>query len=275
MARSNLSPRTHAIGYDLHGSGAHGDRRALFLHGFLGCRQDWQAATAGCGDDFAILSVDLPGHGDSPIISDAWPGLEASGESVIVLLDHLGWDVVDVVGYSLGGRLALHLAVHYPDRIDRIIVESASPGLRTAQERELRREQDETLAKKLERTPYSEWLREWYQQPLFESLCSRREEFNLMYERRLKADPTGLAWSLRHMGLGVQESLWDSLPSIRRQVLFIVGELDRKFCRTASEMASLCTNSEVAIFENCGHTVHFEQPRAYIDRMKQFLFQGR
>ena len=230
---------------------------------------------AGCVDDFGCLSVDLPGHGNSPIISDARPGFAASEESVIELLDHLGWDVVDIVGYSMGGRLALHLAVHCPDRIDRVVVESTSPGLRSEQERELRRKQDETLAKKLELVPYGEWLREWYQQPLFESLCGRREEFNLMYERRLKADPTGLAWSLRHMGLGVQESLWDTLPSIRRQVLFVAGELDFKFCRIAREMASLCANSEVTVFENCGHTVHFEQPRAYIERMKQFLIQGR
>ncbi|MBD3258189.1 2-succinyl-6-hydroxy-2,4-cyclohexadiene-1-carboxylate synthase [candidate division GN15 bacterium] len=246
----------------------------LFLHGFIGRGDDWDSIAGNFEDDYAILTVDLPGHGGSYPLADSDPAhfsMSGCGSLLTGLIDHYEINTCHVIGYSMGARLALYLATHHADRFRRFVIESGSPGLRTESEREERRRRDAELAKGLKATPMEEFLKQWYSQPLFSSLDQRSDTFREMLRRRLEINSDGLALSLEHMGTGAQPPLWDRLPQVDPKVLFIAGELDRKFYRLAAEMAHLCPNGELAIIAGAGHNVHVEQPELYREQLLSFL----
>jgi 2-succinyl-6-hydroxy-2,4-cyclohexadiene-1-carboxylate synthase len=185
-------------------------------------------------------------------------------------MDHLGITQTHLVGYSMGGRLALYLLCHYRHRFNRAVIESASPGLKSETERQERRDHDEQLARRLESEPFEQFLNFWHQKPIFSTLNHESPQFGAMLTRRLGSDPGGLARSLRYMGTGSQPSLWGELSGLDR-TLFIVGEYDTKYQAIAAEMASLCAGARTAIIGDAGHNVHFEQPDAYCGAVRQFL----
>jgi len=170
----------------------------------------------------------------------------------------------------MGGRLALYLALHYPERFTRIVLESASPGLLSASERAERREHDRALAEKLAGTDLAEFLAEWYANPLFESM-KKDERSHAMLERRLRNDAAGLAKSLLFMGTGTQPSLWGELESNKIPLLLLAGEFDVKFKRIAERMKESCPHSEVKIAPGCGHNIHFENPELFAAILEEFL----
>jgi 2-succinyl-6-hydroxy-2,4-cyclohexadiene-1-carboxylate synthase len=182
-------------------------RTLLFLHGFMGSLHDWGETVHGLPQYRCILP-DLAGHGRSVVCNapDHWtmPGACAL---LIGLADDLGVRTWTPIGYSMGGRLALYLATRYPDRCDRLVIESASPGLPSRQEREQRQRWDEARASELESWDFSRFLTTWYSQPLFETLTRDRDRFLRILERRQRNDPLALARSMRGMGTGAQPSL--------------------------------------------------------------------
>jgi len=110
----------------------------LFLHGFMGSSADWTGVTAALADACHSLAVDLPGHGASTGLADAFYTMEGAAKALLDLLDGRGIERCAVVGYSMGGRLALYFAMRFPERCRALFLESASPGLATAQERTAR-----------------------------------------------------------------------------------------------------------------------------------------
>lgn len=246
----------------------------LFLHGFLGCGEDWTAMAGHFESEYALLTVDLPGHGGSHQLADSDPSpysMAGCAAQLGHLLDRYEIETCHAVGYSMGSRLALYLAVNHADRFDHVVIESGSPGLKTEAEREERRRRDAELARDLTSGPLDNFLDRWYNQPLFATLDQTGESFRLMRERRLTNTPEGLALSLEHMGTGAQPSLWEALSSVLSRVLFIAGEKDRKFYRLAAEMAHLCPHGELAIIAGAGHNVHVEQPELYRAQVVPFL----
>ncbi|MBU0982518.1 MAG: 2-succinyl-6-hydroxy-2,4-cyclohexadiene-1-carboxylate synthase [candidate division Zixibacteria bacterium] len=245
----------------------------LYLHGFLGCGEDWSDVALRIGSQFSHLTVDLPGHGPHP--QDAAPdySMATSAQHLIRLLDHLRLDSCDVVAYSMGGRLALYLAVHFPDRFRRLVVESSSPGLKTVEERTERCRRDNQLADSLEKQSFELFLNMWYGQPLFATMDRTGDRFASLIGRRRRGKPLALARSLRDMGTGAQPSLWNRLTELAMPILFLAGEKDRKFSRLAADMAHLCPQGELAILAEAGHNVHFEQPERLADEIRRFLTQ--
>lgn len=248
------------------------DRPALLLlHGFLGCKEDWQEIAPALSSDHFVIAVDLPGHGESVEgFSERDCGMDGCSEMLIDLLDSLQVGRCSVVGYSMGGRLALHFAVHHPDRCRAVVLESASPGLRTETERAARRTHDEALAKRLLTDNFERFLNDWYAQPLFAPL-RKFARFGELLARRSKNDPHSLALSLRQMGTGAQPSLWDELQKFDIPMLLLTGALDVKFTRIAQEMAAICPRSRTDAFPGAGHTLHFEAPDRYIAAVQHFL----
>ncbi|NEO28745.1 MAG: 2-succinyl-6-hydroxy-2,4-cyclohexadiene-1-carboxylate synthase, partial [Kamptonema sp. SIO4C4] len=175
-----------------------------------------------------------------------------------------------LVGYSMGGRIALYLALHFPQYFPKVILESASPGLATAAEREKRRNRDEQLAQQLETIPFADFLTRWYNNPLFASL-KPHPQFSSMYQRRLNNSPSHLAYSLRYCGTGVQPSLWDKLSQLSQPLLLLVGEQDQKFLGINQKISQHCPTAQLQVIKNCGHNIHLETLHSFSYTVQQFL----
>jgi 2-succinyl-6-hydroxy-2,4-cyclohexadiene-1-carboxylate synthase len=244
----------------------------LFLHGFLGCGGDWADTVAGLEAEYRCLVVDLPGHGRSPA-GDAPEdySMPRTAERLVELMRKLEARPWSVVGYSMGGRLALYLALARPEMVRQAVLESASPGLADAGDRATRRAADERWARTLESEPMDVFLRRWYAQEVFGSLRDRPDRLERLIVARRRNDPAGLARSLRGMGLGSQPSCWERLPECAAPVDLIVGEYDAKFRAVAAEMAARSPRCRVHIAAGCGHNVHFEDPDRYTRLLKGIL----
>lgn len=171
----------------------------------------------------------------------------------------------------MGGRLALYLTLTYAKRFNKVILESASPGLKTEIERKQRQADDLAVADKLRRTSLLDFLNDWYQQPLFDSLHDNPERFQTLLDRRLQNDQTGLARSLLQMGTGIQPSLWNRLGELQNDLLLIVGENDNKFREIGSEIASRTESARLLVMSGCGHNPHFENPDRFVEHVKNYL----
>ena len=252
-----------------------GDRKnssLLLLHGFLGCCHDWEEVMTGLSRSFHCLAVDLPGHGQTEVMGDdANYGMKRCAEGLIYLLDQLSIKRCHLIGYSMGGRLALYLTLTYPKRFDKVILESASPGLKTESERKQRHADDLVVAEKLQQTSLFSFMNDWYKQLLFESFQENQERFEELLERRLQNDRTGLVRSLLQMGTGIQPSLWDRLGELQNDLLLIVGENDNKFREIGDEIASRTESARLLVMSGCGHNPHFENPDRFVEQVRDFL----
>lgn len=243
----------------------------LFLHGFLGSSADWLDVTAALKDRFFCIAPDLPGHGASLGLSSGSYSFEGAARVAIRTLDELNVGRVTIVGYSMGGRLALYLALRRPERCAGLFLESASPGLESAAQRAARRAADEARARRLESGDLDRFLQDWYRQPLFSSLTRDEELRRRTIEARRRNDPEELARSLRGMGTGTQPSLWAELAGLRVPALAVAGALDPKFVGVSRRMAELCPSMRPLVVPEAGHNVQVEAPEAYLDLLKDFL----
>jgi 2-succinyl-6-hydroxy-2,4-cyclohexadiene-1-carboxylate synthase len=240
----------------------------LFLHGFMGDRHDFSDVIERLSNRFCCLSLDLPGHGQNIGLDNSQYRLTETAKSVIDLLDQLCIQQCFLVGYSMGGRLALYLTVHFPDRFLKVVLESASPGLKTEAERQERVRRDRQLAARLETEDFAEFLESWYAQPLWRST---KLDLQTLRNRRLQNQPLELSKSLRGMGTGVQPSLWQELAQMRVPLFLVVGQWDEKFVGINQEMRSICQMAQLTVMPECGHNVHWEQPQAFGKRLRSFL----
>ncbi len=254
----------------------------LFLHGFMGDRHEFKQAIAGLSKQFYCVAIDLMGHGQTHLIDQApqdtvivtkqeyYYTIQAIAYLVIKFLDFLRLDCCFLIGYSMGGRLALYLTIHFPQYFHKTVLESASAGLCTDAERIDRLAKDHQLAAKLESGDFRQFLENWYQQPIFASLRSH-PYFPELLKQRLNNSPSQLAKSLRNLSTGMQPSLWEDLPKIEVPLLLLVGELDSKFVKINQQMDQLTKYSQLEIVPNCGHNIHFENPKLFVEKIQNFL----
>ena len=239
---------------------------ALFLHGFAGSAADWSdAAATVAAQGFASLAVDLPGHGRTDVPADpARFSIEETARDLVLVLDALGMPRVHAVGYSMGGRVALYLALEAPDRVASLLLESASAGIEPATERAERAAADESLAAEIESRGVSWFVDYWERHPLFLSqralAASVRDPVRA---RRLLAAPKGLAGSLRGLGQGVQSYLGHRLAALACPTLFVTGGLDTKYTLLSERMVAQVPDADRLVVPAAGHNVHLEQPRAF------------
>lgn len=252
-------------------TGDSGSPPVLFLHGFMGSSADWRGITTALKDSSLCIAVDLPGHGASLGMEPEAYTIDGAARAVICTLDELGIERPVIAGYSMGGRLALYLALRYPERCSGLFLESTSPGLERAEERSARREADEEKAKRLESRDFEEFLEDWYSQPLFAPLARDKNLLGRTIEARLLNEPGELARSLRGMGTGSQPSLWGELELLTVPALSVAGVLDEKYAGISSRMADLSPWIESVFVPETGHTVHAESPAEYISLLLRFL----
>ena len=216
--------------------------------------------------------LDLPGHGGFAGESDPEDfTLDATLSGIAAARRGLG----PIVGYSMGGRIALHLAARSPETVTHLVLESASPGLATPGERAERRAADEALARRIVSGGVSAFVDEWEALALF---ASQQElpaaAWEALRHRRLSNDARSLAESLRGIGTGALPSLWDRLPYIAVPTLIVVGELDEKFRAIGEEMVKALPRADLSVVAGAGHAVHVERPRAWCEAVTSFLRGG-
>jgi len=242
----------------------------LFLHGFMGNKHEFDLAVGMLGNKFSYLTVDLPGHGTQVFNSDKCYEMENTAQALISLLDELKIKRCFLVGYSMGGRLALYLNLNFPQYFSKVILESANPGLLTDIERLERTNRDEQIARKLERSDFTAFLNNWYKQPIFGSM-HQHPKFTQLIENRLQNNPKELAKSLRFMGTGRQPSLWQKLKENNNPLLLLVGENDDKFVDVNKKIFNLCPLTLLQIISNCSHNIHFEQTIIFVTSVQKFF----
>ncbi|MHB1628302.1 MAG: 2-succinyl-6-hydroxy-2,4-cyclohexadiene-1-carboxylate synthase [Bacilli bacterium] len=244
----------------------------LFLHGFAGCADDFSSVFPAL-DKYAIVAVDLLGHGGSDAPTDS-ARYQMAGMVLDLhgLLFALGVRQTHVVGYSMGGRIALALAAARPGLVRSLVLESASPGLSSELERAQRRRSDDALAGWIEAEGIERFVNFWEANPLFASQASLDQDTRMRQRMvRMAQRPHGLGGSLRGHGTGVQPSLWGRLPSVRAPVLAVSGEFDAKFTRIGSSMVRLLPHAAHVVVQGAGHNIHLERPTEFAALAAQFL----
>lgn len=237
-----------------------GPDRIVLVHGFTQTMRSWDRLAELLSETYQVVRVDLPGHGGSDAI-------DLSFEETAEALGEAG-GAATYVGYSLGGRLCLRLAVDHPELVQSLVLVGASPGLADAGEREARRAADEALAADIERMGTAAFLDRWLAQPLFATLSLQPEDL----ESRRANSPAGLAGALRRLGAGAQEPLWDRLAEVKMPVLAVTGEDDVKFSRLAEDMAAaIGVNAQAVALAGAGHAAHLERPVSFHRLLTAFL----
>lgn len=232
----------------------------VLLHGFAGTRHMWDPVVAHLdAQRYRPLALDLPGHGEAA--SDPGP----------ITLQHCADAVLEATppscilcGYSLGGRIALRLALEAPERVARLVLVSSTPGIQDRAQRAQRRAADEALAERLERSSLEEFIAHWNAGPLFSS--DPIEVTERAREDQRRNDPRALAEVLRGVGTGAMEPLWRRMSELTLPVVVVAGTRDGKFKAIARRMVAHMPNATLLIAAG-GHRVPLEAPGAVLDAL--------
>jgi len=237
-----------------------GPLRIALVHGFTQTLKSWDRLVGPLSETLEVVRVDLPGHGGSGAVDLSFAETAAAiGEAA---------GTATYVGYSMGGRLCLRLAVDRPELVRSLVLVGASPGLADAGERSARKAADDALAAEIERAGTEAFLERWLAQAMFATL--RPDPADLDARRANTA--AGLATALRRLGTGVQEPLWDRLAKLDMPVLAVTGREDVKYARLARDMAdAIGVNAEVAAVAGAGHAAHLERPVSFHRLLAAFL----
>jgi len=226
--------------------------RLVLVHGFTQTAASWGPVADRLSPRFEVVRPELPGHG-------AAAGARLDFLAAAAAIGEAGGPAT-YVGYSMGGRLCLRLAVDRPDLVRRLVLVGASAGLADPVERAERRAADERLAAEIERDGTEAFLERWLAQPLFATFRASPDDL----AARRRNPPAGLAAALRSLGTGAQEPLWDRLAELEMPVLLVAGQADIKFAALARRMAeSVGAVARLALIPGAGHAAHLERPDAF------------
>lgn len=234
--------------------------RLVLVHGFTQTGRSWAPVQTLLGDRFEVVTPDLPGHG-------ARSNLSVGMDEAVRQLGEDG-DKGTYVGYSMGGRVALRLALERPDLVTRLVLVSASAGIEDDDARAARRAADLELAAAIEEGGVDAFLEEWLAQPLFASLRPDRAGL----DARRENTAAGLAASLRLLGQGSTEPQWMRLLDLRMPVLVVAGERDEQYCLQAVHLGGWMGEvATLALVPGAGHACHLEQPELFVQLLLAFL----
>ena len=226
----------------------------VLLHGFTNTGASWDQVVAALPERYRPLAPDIRGHGRA---SGTQP---VSLDAVVADVRAAAPEPFELVGYSMGGRLALHVALALPDRVQRLVLIGASPGIADPDARSQRREADERLAGEVEQMTIEAFAGRWAQTGV---LADQPPVVRAaVHADRLRNTPAGLAAALRGLGTGALPSLWERLGELTMPVELVVGERDEKFRGIAAEMVAALPGGRVHLVDGAGHAAHLEAPGA-------------
>lgn len=272
------SSGAHSIAVDglvltVYDEGPRSGRPVVLLHGFTGCARAMAGIADGLRDSYRVISLDLVGHGqsDSPSDPAAYTMPRCAGQ-VASVLDALELPPAHLIGYSMGGRVALSLCASQPKRVASAILIGARAGIADREARAARIQSDEALADRIQRDGIPAFVEFWSAQAFQPS--ERRIGASAAAEARqlrLANRADGLAASLRGMGAGAQPPLHDRLASIELSICLAVGEEDEKFRAAAEELAQALPNARIESVAAANHAAHLENPTAFMDMARRFF----
>jgi 2-succinyl-6-hydroxy-2,4-cyclohexadiene-1-carboxylate synthase len=235
-------------------------RPFVWLHGFTQTRDSAHGFVSILAETLQVQTLDLPGHG---LAHQVRASLDDTADLVV---ESMGDGPVDLGGYSLGGRVALHVALRHPERVRRLVLLGATRGLASEEERAERRARDEALASRVLSLGVDAFLDEWLAQPLFATLSPDPRE-----RAARSRDAEGLAASLRLAGTGTQRWLGQHLDALASPTLALAGAIDTKFADEAAAIARAVPAGVCLLVPGAGHAAHLEQPEVTARRVAEFL----
>lgn len=245
----------------------------FFLHGFTGSLEDWEETVNFIDNKHTCIGIDLPGHGKSPNPNN----IDYYKSDIQTILINSAINLITnkkiiLVGYSMGGRAALHFANSFPERIDKLILESTTPGIKTKKEKAERIKQDEKLADFIMGLSVREFVNFWMNIPLFASQKKLGyKKLQLIKYSKRKNSRYGLSNSVRGFGTGIMPHLWNDLKKFSFPVLLLTGELDNKFTEINKKMAKLIPDVQHFIANSCGHNIHLEDNIFFTNELNKFI----
>lgn len=233
----------------------------MLLHGFTQSGSAWAPISTALSGGHRVVTIDAPGHGRS---SEVMAGLVDGADLMVAAAPTpAAW-----VGYSMGGRFALNVALRHPDAVTRLVLVSTTAGIDDPAERARRRATDAALAGRIEAMGVDSFLTEWLAQPLFSTLT--REAAAI--ESRLGSTAAGLASSLRLAGAGQQEPAWEMVGTFSMPVLVVTGERDSKYTALGERLVeSIGSNASLHVMSGAGHACHLERPEEFVRVLEPFL----
>lgn len=258
--------------YHLRGESHHPP--VIFLHGFMGAGTDWLPLAELWAGQFFCLMPDLPGHGRNTQLPLARPlNFDKIAQGLQTFLQHLHLDRVSLVGYSLGGRIALYAATKFSQKIKALVLESCQAGITGEPIRRDRAAADARQAGFLLTQGMETFVEQWYDLDLFGTLKHRPQLLVEIKEKRKKNDPRWMAKIIKELSPGRQPPLWNKLGSLPMPVMLVAGELDEKYAELMVRMGSQIPEATVEIFPEVGHNVHLEHPERFSEVVQTFLRQ--
>ena len=248
-------------------------KTVVLLHGFTGSLEDWRPVSSSLDMNFNYIGIDLIGHGksESPEKVEKY-STEEIVKQINAAVIHLSLNKIILLGYSMGGRAALNFTVGQPAKVEALILESTTPGIKDEQNRKIRIKNDEKLANYIEKHSIEEFAEFWLNLDIFKTQRrfseEKRKQIGLM---KMQNNKTGLINSLRRFGTGKMLPLFDHLKKINCRTLLITGEIDTKFTNINKEIANLFPNAEHKIINNAGHNTHLEEPVKFAEVVNKFL----
>jgi 2-succinyl-6-hydroxy-2,4-cyclohexadiene-1-carboxylate synthase len=244
----------------------------IFLHGFLGCKEDWNPLIESLKKDYFCVTIDLPGHGHSILNPEDTVSFKQTIEGVYKIYSDLRLGLMTLIGYSMGGRVAMGYASAYPLSVDRLIIESSFPGYENQKDKERRLETDFDLAEELEAGSMAQFLDKWYRFQLFKSL-REHPTFSLLKKGREQNDPIQVSKALKQLSSGLQPSYWSLFGNGAFPIYYVTGEWDKKYCLVANKIKDRYPQCNITIISKAGHNVHFEQQSSYLTWFSNTLFK--
>ncbi|MCI0763643.1 2-succinyl-6-hydroxy-2,4-cyclohexadiene-1-carboxylate synthase [Bacillus sp. TL12] len=258
-----------AYEYEVVGSG----EPLLLLHGFTGSMETWRPFISSWSEQFQVITLDLVGHGNTESPEEMTHyDIQNVALQMTTLLDHLNIEKAHILGYSMGGRLAITMACLYPGRVKSLLLENCTAGLEVESNRQERRARDEQLADQIEFEGIEAFVNKWENIPLFATQKKLPQGVKeAVRKERLANTPRGLANSLRGMGTGAQPSWWNQLERLKMPVLLMNGEYDQKFFQILTNMKKCIPHAKFVKIREAGHAIHVEQPQKFGTIVEGFL----
>jgi 2-succinyl-6-hydroxy-2,4-cyclohexadiene-1-carboxylate synthase len=236
-------------------------RTVVLLHGFTHTGRSWDPVVARLGERYRALAPDIRGHGAAGEARPVGPAECAADVAAMAP------ETFVLAGYSMGARVALHVALSRPERVVSIVLVSGTPGIADPVEREARAAEDEKLAAEIEEGTIEAFAERWARNPLFKGQPA--DVAAAAHADRLRNGPAGLAAALRGLGQGACEPLWARLGELRMPVALVAGERDARYRKLAERMAAAIPGAEVIVVPATGHAVHLEAPAIVAEAIVQ------
>ncbi|MEZ5357884.1 MAG: 2-succinyl-6-hydroxy-2,4-cyclohexadiene-1-carboxylate synthase [Candidatus Zixiibacteriota bacterium] len=256
--------------WHVYSAGSPENQPILFLHGFMGSGKIWLPTFEQLESDFYCVALDLPGHGTTEANLDKLT-FDSLAESLADYIESTFSRPPIVVGYSMGGRIALYTALKYPDSVASLVMESSTAGIADGYERKKRLMQDTNLAEILKKSEMRQFLIDWYEQPVFAYLAKHPGLVERIIDKKSHGNPQSLAQVMVKLSPGNQPPLWDKLGQWIKPTLIIAGSIDAKYFEIGQRLREKLNNARLEVIEGAGHIVHLEKHKEFMSVLKSFL----